>query len=323
MPVNTKAIRRRIKSVGNTKKITKAMEMVSAAKMRRAVDATLRTRPYATLARQLMEQLSQVEKQKIPLLEVRPVQKILLILVTSNRGLCGSFNTNLFKKMALVLRNPANIARHRVPGKEDILPANGSISIDILGVGKRSASFAKQQGFELVGVFDGLNERPTFEDVLPMSQMAMSGYVNGTYDKVIVGYTDYRSSLVQEPKVRQVLPISEIDLEKMAGELEQVGVRLGKTSEKRTRTPIEEYVFEPNATHILKNILPRLVEAQIYQAVLESAASEYSARMVAMKNASEAAGDMIKELNLTYNKARQAAITQEIAEIVGGAAALE
>ncbi len=314
MAVNSKAIKQRIKSVKNTKKITKAMEMVSAAKMRKAVSAALSTRLYATLARELLQNLARRSEVESPLLATRPVEKLLVILVSSNRGLCGSFNTNLFKKTATLLQEKISISRHRVSGGADVVPA-ATIQVDIIGVGKKSAWFAKKGGHNLVAAFDNLNERPSYTQVLPISQTAMSEFVAGTYDKVVLAYTNYKSSLVQEVKMRQLLPISGPDLEKMLADL--------PTEPERLDVDPEQYMFEPDLDTIAQTVLPRLVEIQVYQAVLESAASEHSARMVAMKNASSAAGDMINGLTLQFNKARQAAITQEIAEIAGGAAALE
>lgn len=288
--------------------------MVSAAKMRKAVAAALGTRLYATLARELLENLGRRSEVTSPLLATRPVEKLLVILVSSNRGLCGSFNANLFKKTFALLQDKMNLSRHRVAGGQDIAPTS-HIAVDILGVGKKSAWFAKKSGHNLIAAFDQLNERPSFADVLPIAQMATTGFVEAQYDKVVLVYTNYKSSLVQEVKMRQLLPISGPDLEKMLADLPPETEKLGVDP--------EQYMFEPDLETIAQTVLPRLVEIQVYQAVLESAASEHSARMVAMKNASSAAGDMIKGLTLEFNKARQAAITQEIAEIAGGAAALE
>ena len=317
MGVNTKAIKRRIKSVGNTKKITKAMEMVAAAKMRKAVEAALNTRTYAQMAWDLLVHLSKTEKIELPLLEVRLVKKLLVILVTSNKGLCGSFNSNIIKKTAAQLHDPKNISKHRIEGKE--LAPEGKIEIDVIGVGKKGAQFAKKMGFNLVAAYTDFSDTPKLMDIMPIAKMAIDEYQNKKYDKVVVAYTDYKSTILQIAKLRQVLPISEVDLEKMLAESGPV------TSSQLPVTcsvELNEYLFEPDKTEVLKIILPRLVETQIYQATLESSASEHSARMMAMRNASDAAEDMIKELNLNFNKARQAAITQEIAEIAGGAAAL-
>lgn len=328
MAINTKAIKNRIKSVTNTKKITKAMEMVSAAKMRKSVEAALNTRMYATMARELMEHLSQVEKKEdYPLLQMRPVKNILVVLVSSNRGLCGSFNSNITKKAALVLKNKEEIGRHRIEGGEDIKPLD-DVNIHIMGIGKKSADFAKKQGYNLTAVFETLTESRSFDEVIPISRMIMEDYIKGTYDKVVVAYTDYKSSLTQEPKIRQLLPISSHDLDKMLAEIgrddeSKRAVMKEQIKEAASKYSINDYIFEPSEKEIIEYVLPRLVEVQLFQSILESAASEHSARMLAMRSASDAAGDMINELNLTFNKARQAAITQEIAEIAGGAAALE
>lgn len=307
MAVSGKAIKTRIKSVKNTKKMTKAMEMVSAAKMRKAVSAALATREYSLLAHELLQNLSSMQKKQVPLLETREVKKMLVVLITSNRGLCGSFNTNVLKKAAQILKEVPSLATHRLPGGKEILPAK-DIVIDILGIGKKSAVFAKKFNYNLTNVFDHLSDKPTFDNVLSISKLIMDAFVAKVYDKVVVVYTDYKSPIVQEVKVRQLLPVSEGDIENMAAS---------------SRGSLEGYVLEPNVKTILTDVLPRLVEIQLYQAVLESAASEHSSRMMAMKNASTAAGEMIDALTLEFNKARQAAITREISEIVGGAAALE
>jgi len=320
MAVNTKAIKRRIKSVGNTKKITKAMEMVAAAKMRKATDAALSTRTYATLAWDLLVKLSKGQKEKLPLLKVRQVKKLLVVLVTSNRGLCGSFNSNIIRKTAAQLADPKNISRQRVENGE--IEPSTEIEIDVIGVGKKGANFAKKQGYNLIASYSDFSDTPKLADIMPISQMIISEYEAGNYDKVVVAYTDYKSAIVQVAKLRQVLPVSENDLEKMISELGKDINNEMLAGRSDSEAP-DDYLFEPNTTEVLKIILPRLVETQVYQALLESSASEHSARMIAMRNASDAAEDMIKELNLTFNKARQAGITQEIAEIAGGAAALE
>ncbi len=316
MGVNTKAIKSRIRSVGNTKKITKAMEMVAAAKMRKATEAAVNTRTYATMAWDLLVNLSKRQKETLPLLETRQVKKLLVILVTSNRGLCGSFNTNIIRKTAEQLKDPKNISTQRVEGVE-VLPSE-EVEIDVIGIGKKGSDFAKKQNYNLIASYSEFSDTPSLEDLMPISKLLISEYEQKNYDKVVVAYTDFKSAIAQVAKLRQVLPISETDLEKMIGEL---GSDKDDTENKTTETA--DYLFEPNTTEVLQTILPRLVETQIFQAVLESSASEHSARMMAMRNASDAAEDMIKELNLTFNKARQAAITQEIAEIAGGAAALE
>ncbi|MBI2038259.1 MAG: ATP synthase F1 subunit gamma [Candidatus Magasanikbacteria bacterium] len=299
MAINTKVIKRRLKSIGSTKKITKAMEMIAAAKMRKAVNAAIDTRAYAGLAWELLVDLSKTQKEQVPLLATRPVEKILMIIITSNRGLCGSFNANIIKKTA------AQMTREKA-------------AVDVVGIGKKGADFAKKMGYNLTAAFTNMTDTPNFDDALPIAKMVIDAYEKKSYDKVIVAYTDFKSALVQTARLRQVLPISESDLEKTLAEITELSD--DKTVVKNNLT---DYLFEPNRLDVLKIILPRLVETQIYQTMLESSASEHSSRMVAMKNASEAAKDMISELNLTFNKARQAGITQEIAEIAGGAMALE
>lgn len=324
MPVNTKAIKRRIKSVGSTKKITKAMEMISAVKMRKATEAAVSTRTYARLAWDLLVKLSEIKKENLPLLETRQVKKILIVLITSNRGLCGSFNTNIIKKTAAQMDDPRNISRQRVSTRKVLEPAD-DLMVDVIGIGKKGADFAKKMGYNLVASFSEFSDTPNLDDVLPISRMIIDDYTNKKYDKIVVAYTDFQSAVAQIPKLRQVLPISQFDLEKM---IISLGGDKNKEDEILTlntelsELELDNYLFEPNQDDVLKIILPRLVETQIYQAVLESSASEHSARMFAMRNASDAATDMIKELSLMFNKARQAGITQEIAEISGGAAAL-
>lgn len=319
MAVNTKAIKGRIKSVKNTKKITKAMEMVAAAKMRKAVDAAVATREYAVIAKELLDRLAYLDEPNIPILEMRPVKKVLAVLVSSNRGLCGSFNSNLFKKAKEVLSDTDSLAQHRAESGIGITPENG-VDIDVLGIGKKSVLFAKREGYEITGVYDNLGDRPDFGDIVSISSEVIERFNNKEYDKVVVVYANYVNSLTQNAKVRQLLPISPLDIEKMIQEIATDDTDAAKDQEE---TPIQTYYFEPSLDDIIEYVMPRLVETQLYQAVLESAASEHSARMMAMKNASENAGELIKELTLTFNKARQAAITQEIAEIAGGAAALE
>lgn len=291
MALNTKAIKTRIKSVKNMKKITKAMELVSAAKMRKTVAAALATRTYARLVDELLKRLSDVGG-KTPLLEVRPMKKALVIVIGANRGLCGSFNANVFRqtqKLCLSIDVP----------------------IDILAIGRRSATFAKKYNRPLTAVFENLGDKPTFEATLPVVKMAVEGFTKGEYDKVYVVYTHYKSSLSQVPKVAQLLPITKENVEEMSqGETEEDALPVGTT------------IFEPGKEMILNTVLPRLVEMVLYQMILESAASEHSARMMAMRSASDAAGEMMQELQLSFNKARQAAITQEIAEIAAGAGAI-
>src|SRR3989338_8702475 len=197
MASNTKTIKRRIKSVQSTKKITKAMELVAAAKMRHAVEAAVNTRVYATLAWQLLTTLSHTERVELPLLETREIKKTLVILMTSNRGLCGSFNSNIIRKTLSELASFPNAA------------------IEIIAVGKKGADAARRRGFNLSGFISDLPDTPEFTDILPIARLAITGFVEKRFDRVLVAYTDYHSALRQSPHLRQVLPIAEEELEVM------------------------------------------------------------------------------------------------------------
>lgn len=325
MALNTKIIKRRITSVQNTKKITRAMEMVSAAKMRKAVEAVLDTRLYGRLARELMQHLGGIDDPMIPLLEQRPVKKVLAVVISSNRGLCGAFNGNLFRQTKQLFDDKTNLGTYRnEKGKQEgAYHISEDFTIDIIAVGKKSVGFGKKFGYGVIAAFDTLGEKPSFQEIRPIADILVGGFIEKTYDKAVVAFTEYQSGLVQQPKIRQLLPVSARELEKMVAPFSAKQSSAMAEIFEDEAYPIENYLFEPDLETIMAEVLPRLVEIQLYQAILESSASEHSARMVAMKNASESAGEMIDELKLTYNKARQAGITQEIAEIAGGAAALE
>lgn len=315
MAVNTKQVKSRIKSVKSTQKMTRAMEMVSAAKMRKAVQATEHTRLYATLAQELMGRLGDLTDPENPLLQSRPVKNVLMILVASNRGLCGSYNANLFKNVSNIVADGTVLTQGIQAEDADIRQDLAVPRIHVIGIGKKSAQFAKKHGYELVGVYDEFGETPAYEDILPVVHQAVAGFKDKSFDKVVIGYTEFQSALKQIVRVRQALPLSEKDLAEM--------IQTEDIASAKESYDIDSYLLEPNMDAIVEYVFPKLVEIQLFQAVLNSAASEHSARMVAMKNASENAGDMVKALTLAFNKARQAAITQEISEIVGGAAALE
>lgn len=323
MALNAKAIKTRIGSVKNTKKITKAMEMVAAAKMRKAVDATLQIRTYAELAKGLLDRVATVQGPEFELMEKRPVGKMLLVLISSNRGLCGSFNANVLKKAQALLDEKEKFAEHVLSEEETISPKE-SVELDVLGIGKKSALFAKRNKLNLIGVYDDIGDSPDFEDVISIADEIITQFKGGGYDKVKLVYTHFQSSLTQVSKMRQLLPVTDTTVGKMMDDLGEVAKEKVSNAEKvETLVPFDNAAQEPSPEAIIEYVIPRLVEIQLYQGLLESVASEHSARMVAMKSASDAASDMIDSLNLIYNKARQAAITQEIAEIAGGAAALE
>ncbi len=314
-----KEIRRRIKSINNTKKITKAMEMVSAAKMRRAVASVLAIRAYAHSAWSVLTNLARAfENYQYGLLECRPVKSVLMVVVTSNKGLCGSFNSNISKKIIEQIKNPANLKINRIGNKKIESPvADSELKIDFIAVGKKGEALVRKMEKNIIASFPELTYLPGIESVRALSMVVMDEYLAKKYDKAVVVYTDYISTISQQTKIRQLLPISKIDIEKQIAEMDNIAKEYGLAEVK------VEYKIEPSPKIVLTHVLPRLLEMQIYHAILESNASKESARMMAMRNATDAAGEMADELTFVYNQLRQMKITQEIAEISAGRAALE
>ncbi len=301
MAVNPRTIRGRIKSVKNTRKITKAMELVAASKMRRAVSSVLGTRPFAGLAWETVQAVAKITDPSMhPLLAPRKeIKKVLFVLITSDRGLCGGFN-------ARMLKEAMKFVRGTTPGVVS--------EVEVVTIGKRGADVMRRVGKPIVASFVDLTNNPKYADIRPITRLILDEYKKGTYDKVVMGYTDYISALTQVPNLVQLLPLTTIDIT-------EPSTTPNPSSERRGDAV--EYVFEPSPMEVLDALLPKIVETKVWQALLESAASEHSARMMAMRNASESAGDMIDSLTFTFNQARQAGITREIAEISSGKAALE
>jgi F-type H+-transporting ATPase subunit gamma len=314
---STKDIQRRIKSVGNTQKITRAMEMVSAAKMRKAVASVLAIRPYAHAAWSVLTNLSRAfSENKSGLLEVREVKKVLAIAVTSNRGLCGAFNSQIAKKIKDEIANPEKLKVNRI-GRKKIESKVEKIEIDFVTIGKKGENVVRRAGKEIIASFNDLSYLPKIDDVRTVGKLVIQDYLEKKYDKVVIFYTDYASAMSQTAKVRQLLPISKIDLEKQIAEMDVMAKEYGLDA------PKQEYKVEPNPDLVLEYIFPRLIDMQIYHAILESNASKESSRMMAMRNATDAAGEMRDDLTFVFNQIRQGKITQEIAEISAGRAALE
>lgn len=309
----TKEISRRIKSIASTKKITKAMEMVAAAKMRKAIEAVIKTRTYANLSWETVLHLAKLagasqEKELHPLLTPRvEIKKIAVILITSNRGMCGAYNSALIGK-----------AEHSTKQHQAIT--------DFILVGKKGASIG-QRGYNIVAEFEKSDLLLDAKDIYPIVKMVLSDYSAGQYDKIFVAYTDFVNPAKQIPRVKQLLPIEIASADEYLGIVgggSKVAVSqellVSKEKEHLTKDGMTfEYKFEPSPREVLDLMIPRLLETQLYQAFLEANASEHSARMTAMHQATEAAVDMVNELTLFYNKARQAGITAEIAEISAGA----
>ncbi len=316
---STRDIRRRIKSIDNTQKITRAMEMVSAAKMRKAVAGLLAVRPYAHTAWSVLTNLSRAfAATHSGLLEVREVKNVLAIAITSNKGLCGPFNAQMIRKIREEIRNPAKLKINYERGKEiRSNVADEDLRIDFVTIGRKGEGHIMGMGKKIVASFPGLTYLPKVEDVRSVGKIVINDYLAKKYDKVVIFYTDYISAITQETKVRQLLPISKIELEKEIAEMDILAKEYGLEEAKL------EYKVEPEPQEVLEYILPRLLEMQIYHAILESNASKESARMMAMRNATDAAGEMKNDLTFVYNQIRQMKITQEIAEISAGRAALE
>ena len=294
---STKEIRRRIKSIKSTRQITKAMELVSAAKMRKAQMQTLATRAYAKYAWQLVQNLTVKADPRIHALLRPPKQngRALMVVMSSNRGLIGAFNNHITEA--------ANAYARKFVG------------VDVITLGKKSRDSLKKLDFQIVADFEKKDTTNSVMDINILSQMVISEFVSGKYDRVALVYMDFISTLQQKPHVLELLPLKQLD--------PSLGMMSAEGDDEFTPSFEDfDYTFEPSAQFVLEEVLPRLTIMQVYQALLETNAAEHSARMVAMKNASDAAGDLLTDLTLEYNKLRQANITKEISEIVAGKLAL-
>ncbi len=285
---STREIRRRIRSVKNIAKVTKAMETVAAAKMRKAQQQVLATRPYASRAWDVLKFLARLRRSNAaeqPLLQQRPIKKICLLLISGDRGLAGAYNSNVIREAA------KHIQTWEAEGKE----------VSLVTIGRKGRDWMLRHGPPLHADFTGMSDRPTSNDIAPVANILIEDFVSGDYDAVYMIFTEFKSTLRLEPTLWTLLPITTAEPE----------------------TPIAaDYIFEPDPQTILGEVLQGLTEIQILQALYEAIASEQSARMVAMRNATDAANDLIGDLTLSYNKARQEAITKELLDIVGGASAL-
>lgn len=287
-----KEVRNRIVSVNSTQQITKAMKMVAAAKLRRAQDNIIQMRPYARKLSEMLMTVSSASETSTdsPFKKVRPVENVLLILVTSDRGLCGAFNTNVIKgAMAHIEANYADLAK--------------SGNVEILAIGKKAGEGMTRRGFKINAAYQDIFTRLSFVNVKEAAENVMSLYESGRYDKVDLIYNEFKNVATQIIRTEAYLPI--------ASEPTAEGVA--------TTT---NYTFEPTEEEIVNELIPKSLKIQLYRAVLESNASEHGARMTAMDKATDNAQELLKELRLVYNRTRQAAITKEILEIVGGAEAL-
>jgi len=278
-------IRRRIKGIQSTAKISRAMEMIATLKMRRAQERGLAGRPYSEKIRQVIAALAalpQGEAPLHPLLQRRPVNKIAIIHITPDRGLCGGLNANLNRQTARFILEQ-------------------EIAVTLITIGRKGRDFMRRYSREVRAEFTALGDRPSLLDTLPISRIIIDDYTNGLIDLVYLVYAQFISTMAQKPLVQQILPVEPAEI---------------------PRAQNVDYIYEPGPGVVLGELLPRFVEMQVYHAILESIASEQSARMVAMRNATDNANEIIEELTLMYNKARQESITKELLDITGGAAAL-
>lgn len=286
---NLKEVKERIKSVSSTQQITKAMKMVAAAKLRRAQDRIVQLRPYSEKLSTILSNVSSgsTEEGMDTYAVEREVSNVLVVPVTSDRGLCGAFNSNIFKGV-----------RHLLESDE-----MSGVSVSIMPIGKKSNDFYKKSSYTHIGEYSAMFGDLSFDKAREAAEYAMDSFVEGKYDKVVLVYNEFKNVATQIVRTEQLLPVVSTETEGAAS----------------TNT---DYIYEPDKEFIVKDLIPKSLKIQFYKSVLESNASEHGARMTAMGQATDNAGELLKELKLTYNRTRQAAITKEILEIVGGAEAL-
>ncbi|MGO2353499.1 MAG: F0F1 ATP synthase subunit gamma [Marinomonas foliarum] len=282
-----KEIRTQISSINNTRKITRAMEKVAASKTRKAQDRMAASRPYAERIRQVVGHLANANPEyKHRYLTEREAKRVGYIVVSSDRGLCGGLNVNVFKKAIKDMKQFAD----------------SGVEIDICAIGSKAVSFFRNYGGNVAAAFTGLGDAPKADDLVGSVKVMLDAFDEGRIDRLYVVSNEFVNTMTQNPTVEQLLPL--------------------KAEENTELQHHWDYIYEPEPVEILDGLLVRYIESQVYQSVVENIACEQAARMIAMKNATDNAGDIIDELQLVYNKARQAAITQEISEIVSGAAAV-
>jgi len=288
---NLKEVRNRIASVSSTQQITKAMKMVSAAKLKRATSAIIQLRPYANKMRDILSNLSaSLDESNSPFTQEREPNKVLIIAVSSNRGLAGAFNMNVIKTTNNLIANKY---------AEQFRQGN----VHIVAIGKKVQDFYEKRKYNVIGNNNELYTELTFENTSKITEAVMAGFEKGEYDRVELVYNQFRNAAVQILTTEQLLPVPKSD---------HANLSASQT----------DYVLEPSQEEIVEQLIPKSIKTQVFKAVLDSHASEHGARMTAMDKATENAGDLLKALKLSYNQARQAAITTELTEIVSGAAAL-
>ena len=296
MATDTKAIRQKIKSINNIKKITKTMEMVSVAKMKRGTDVANRGRLYAKYALELLSNIANIRDVKHPLLKKSEKEgKELVIVISSNKGLAGAYNSNISKALGIYSKNR-------------------KAEVECITIGKQSEKSARRFDLKIIASFIEFSEKSSSDEFLAIRNMILEKFEKQEYSKISILFTEFKSSINYKPYLMQLIPVVPEIYKNLLIDNGDV--------ENSTEDKYKEYTFEPNEYEVLAQIIPQIINAAIFHAFIESMASEHSARMFAMKNANDNAGELLDELTLFYNQARQAAITQEISEIVSGAAAL-
>ncbi|WKZ24012.1 MAG: ATP synthase F1 subunit gamma [Candidatus Dojkabacteria bacterium] len=274
-------IKKRIVSVKNTKKVTKSMEMIAAVKMQRVVKQVEHTRKYAEMAEKMVSECITCDTEHV-LTNVPDTSRELWVIISSNRGLCGNFNLSVYKTVLALTQETADLSQ-----------------VSVLALGKKSAQIARTLKLPVLALYDGFSDTPTLESVFPVYKQILDEFSGGSFSKVVLVSTEFYTATQQKVVIKSLLPMR-------------------VTEKEQTSSSPDEKTFEPTKNRLLDYLLPTQLQATLYRSVLESAASEHSSRMIAMKNSTDAAGEIINSLQLAYNKSRQAAITQEVAEIVGG-----
>jgi F-type H+-transporting ATPase subunit gamma len=290
---NLKEVKGRIQSVTSTQQITKAMKMVAAAKLRRAQDNILQMRPYSQKLSAILQNVSSgtSDDDQNQYGEQRDIEKVLIVAISSDKGLCGAFNSNIFKRVIRLIN-------------EKYISQSNSGNVTVMTIGKRSLEYFKKRGYNVVTDYSEMFTGLSFDSARVAAEFAMKGFVSGNFDKVEIVYNEFKNVATQVIRVEQLLPIVPNDMDDNIYDVPT------------------DYIYQPSKEIIVEELIPKSLKIQFYKAVLESNASEHGARMTAMDKATENAGELLKELKLTYNRTRQAAITKEILEIVGGAEAL-
>jgi len=302
MPVQTKTIKARIKSVGNIKKITRAMEMVAASKMRKSTDKALATREYWHLALEILANIASQQVIDHPLVRKTTGDRSLMVIISSNKGLCGGYNVNLFRAI------------------DKYLSENKNEKFDFITIGKYAEKFARKKEGQIIGSFVEFSDDLEMSEISGLKKMVIDEFVGPKYKRVKMAYTHYVSAMNSLPRVHQLLPIDPKKLQTIVDELVFQGD--GDQAKKIDKKSLSYYLFEPDEEGVVSKVLPTLTGIRLYQSLLDGAASEHSSRMMAMRSATDSANEMEEELTLSFNQARQAAITQEISEIAAGAQAL-